>query len=133
MIISKFHAITCLIKSQANTSIFRYGVKIEVNEQELRGILSNNIRRCRLRENLSQMALAERLEISTNFLSDIERGKAWISPNTLVRLANVLNIEPYELFKTDALLTDIEKDILKRYADENVKAVLSIFHQMKEK
>jgi ribosome-binding protein aMBF1 (putative translation factor) len=55
-----------------------------MKEQELRGILSNNIKRCRLKRNLSQLVLAEKLNISTNFLSDIERCKAWISPNTKV-------------------------------------------------
>jgi transcriptional regulator with XRE-family HTH domain len=103
-----------------------------MEEQELRGILSSNIRRCRLRDNLSQMALAEKLEISTNFLSDIERCKAWVSPGTLVRLATALDIEPYELLKADALLTDKEKDVLQRYADENMKAVLSVVNQIKE-
>ena len=103
-----------------------------MQEQELRGILSNNIKRSRARENLSQIALAEKLDISTNFLSDIERCKAWVSPNTLVRLAAVLNVEPYELFKADALLSNKEKDILQQYADENIKAVLSVVNQLRE-
>ena len=63
-----------------------------MNEQELRGILSNNIKRCRLRNSLSQLALAQKLGISTNFLSDIERCKAWVSPDTLVKLASVLEL-----------------------------------------
>ena len=103
-----------------------------MEEQELRGILSNNIKRCRLKNDLSQLALAEKMDISTNFLSDIERCKAWISPNTLVKLASVLNIEPYELFKADALFSDTEKSILQNYADENLKAVLSVINQFHE-
>ena len=103
-----------------------------MEEQEIRGILSNNIKRCRLKNNLSQLALAQKLDISTNFLSDIERCKAWISPNTLVKLASALDIEPYELFKADALLSGAEKDILQRYADENLKAILSIVNQLRE-
>ena len=102
-----------------------------MDEQELRGILSNNIKRCRLRDNLSQIALAEKLDISTNFLSDIERCKAWISPDTLVKLASALNVEPFELFKPDSLLTKKEKDVLKRYSDENLKAVLTVINQIK--
>jgi len=101
-----------------------------MKEQELRGILSGNIKRYRLRDNLSQTALAEKLNISTNFLSDIERCKAWVSPETLVRLAAALKVEPYELFKTDAFLSNEETDILKRYADENMKAVLSVLNQL---
>ena len=103
-----------------------------MEEQELRGILSNNIKRCRVKNDLSQLALAEKVDISTNFLSDIERGKAWVSPNTLVKLASVLNIEPYELFKPDALLSETEKSILQQYADENLKAVLSVINQIRE-
>jgi transcriptional regulator with XRE-family HTH domain len=103
-----------------------------MQEHELRGILSNNIKRCRVKNNLSQMALAEKINISTNFLSDIERCKTWVSPNTLVKLASVLNIEPFELFKSDALLSNKEKDILQSYADENIKAVLSVVNRLKE-
>jgi transcriptional regulator with XRE-family HTH domain len=101
-----------------------------MEEQELRGILSNNIKRCRLKNNLSQLALAQKLDISTNFLSDIERCKAWISPNTLVKLASALAIEPYELFKADALFSKIEKSILQQYTDENLKAVLAVVNRL---
>ena len=104
-----------------------------MEEQELRGILSNNIKRCRLKNDLSQLALAEKVDISANFLSDIERCKAWVSPNTLAKLASVLNIEPYELFKPGAFLSDTEKSILQQYADENLRAVLSVMNQLHEK
>ena len=104
-----------------------------MDEQELRGILSNNIKRCRLRKNLSQIALAGKLDISPNFLSDIERCKAWISPNTLVKLAFVLDVEPYELLKADALFSEAEKDILKHYTEENLKSVLSVINKLREK
>jgi transcriptional regulator with XRE-family HTH domain len=101
-----------------------------MEEQELRGILSNNIFRFRKRDNLTQMELAEKLDISANFLSNIECCKNWISPDTLVKLATAFNIEPYELFKADALFTEKEKDILRSYADENMKAVLSVVNQL---
>jgi len=102
-----------------------------MEEQELRGILGNNIRRCR--QGLSQMEFAEKLGKSTNFICDIERGKSWVSSATLVKLAAALNVEPYELLKADALLTEKENDILKLYADENMKAVLSVFNQLAQK
>jgi transcriptional regulator with XRE-family HTH domain len=98
--------------------------------QELRGIFGNNIIRCRTQKNLTQMALAEKLGKSTNFICDIECGKSWVSITTLVRLAAALNVEPYELFKADALLSEKENDILKSYADENMKAVLSVVNQL---
>jgi len=39
------------------------------------------------------------MEISTNYLSDIERKRDWISPFSLSKLANTLEIEVFELFK----------------------------------
>jgi transcriptional regulator with XRE-family HTH domain len=101
-----------------------------MEEQELRGILSKNIHHCRRQNSLSQMALAEKLGQSSNFISDIECGKSWISITTLVKLAAALNVEPYELLKADAFFSEREKDILKSYADENMKAVLSVVSQL---
>jgi Predicted transcriptional regulators len=104
-----------------------------MEEKELRGILGKNISRCRARSNMTQMALAERLGKSTNFICDIECGKSWVSITTLVKLADAFNIEPYELLKADALLSEKENDILKSYADENMKAVLSVVNQLVRK
>jgi transcriptional regulator with XRE-family HTH domain len=104
-----------------------------MEEWELRRVLGSNIKRLRQQNKMSQMTLAEKLNISTNFLSDIERCKAWLSPATLVRLASVLNIEPHELFMADSVLSDAEKDILQQYAHDNLKAVLSVLNRMRER
>jgi transcriptional regulator with XRE-family HTH domain len=72
-----------------------------MDERELRGILSANIKRFRNNRGLSQLALALKLGLSANFLSDIETGKKWVSPATLVKLAKALNIDAYELFKAE--------------------------------
>jgi len=47
----------------------------------------------------SQEKLAEKMDISTNYLSDIETGRGWVSPFSLTKLANALEIDVYELFK----------------------------------
>jgi len=70
-----------------------------MDEAGLRGILSQNIKRFRQRKGWSQAKLAEKMEISTNYLSDIERKRGWVSPFSLVKLANALEIEIFELFK----------------------------------
>jgi transcriptional regulator with XRE-family HTH domain len=70
-----------------------------MEERDLRRILSANIKLYRNRREWSQVKLAEKLNISTNFLADIETSKSWVSSVTLVKLANVLDIEVYELFK----------------------------------
>ncbi|MDR3335270.1 MAG: helix-turn-helix domain-containing protein [Treponema sp.] len=89
-----------------------------MNEQELRRILSINIKRYRTRRAWSQVKLAEKLDISTNFLSDIETGKGWVSPLTLVKLAGALDIEVYELFKPETAMTDEKKDLVAKLTQD---------------
>ena len=47
------------------------------------------------------MELAEKANISMNFLSEIERGLKWPYPESLQNLADSLDIEVYELFKPE--------------------------------
>ncbi|MBO5731708.1 MAG: helix-turn-helix transcriptional regulator [Treponema sp.] len=68
-----------------------------MNNMELNGIYIQNIKRLRLQKTYSQEALAEKAEISPGFLSDIENGKKWGSFETLIAIANALEVEPYEL------------------------------------
>jgi transcriptional regulator with XRE-family HTH domain len=87
-------------------------------ENKLRAILSSNIKKYRNRRGWAQAKLAEEANISTNFLSDIETGKKWPYPETLMNLSSALNIETYELFKPeDAVPNDIGI-ILTRYTEE---------------
>ena len=67
-------------------------------EANLRNLFSQNIKRYRQRKGWSQAKLAEKMEISTNYLSDIETKRGWVSPFSLVKLANALEVEVYELF-----------------------------------
>jgi transcriptional regulator with XRE-family HTH domain len=89
-----------------------------MNEQELRELLSVNIKRFRNRRGWSQAKLAEKLDISTNFLSDIETKKGWVSPLTLVKFAAALDIEVYELFKPENSISDDLKDIVNKLAQD---------------
>jgi len=72
-----------------------------IDEVSLRNILSQNIKRYRQRKGWSQAKLAEGIGISTNYLSDIETKRGWVSPLTLVNLANALEIEVFELFRPE--------------------------------
>lgn len=73
------------------------------------------LQRYRERAGYSQEALAEQIECSTIFISYIERGEKSPSLNTLVKLANVLNIS------VDILLG---KE-LKNYTSEKLKHIES--------
>ena len=73
----------------------------EPGEQAVKDILKENIKKFRRRRDLSQFALAAKLDISTNFLADIEAGNTWVSALTLYKLAKAFDIEPYELLKPE--------------------------------
>jgi len=102
-----------------------------MTEKEIRGIFSANIKRYRQGRSLSQADLAEKLDISVNFLCNIENGNRWISPKTLVKFASALKIEPYELFKpAEALPPDVPL-IINKCLDEAVAAVTQTLNQIR--
>jgi len=84
-----------------------------MEESELRRVLSANIKHYRSLRGWSQVKLAEKIEISTNFLADIETGKSWVSSLTLIKLANCFKIEVYELFKPENAPSDVVKETVK--------------------
>ena len=87
-------------------------------KEQLRLILSANLRKYRNRREWSQMQLAEKANISMNFLSEIERGLKWPYPETLQKLADSLEIEVFELFKQqDRVEPDITK-YMERFAKD---------------
>ena len=94
-----------------------------MTENELRVIVRTNIKRYRDYRKWTQADFAEKLSISVNFLSDIENGKKWISPSTIVKFASVLNIEPYELFKPADSPSPAVSALLTKYKDDVIKAV----------
>ena len=89
-----------------------------MTEIELRAVLSQNIKRFRGYRKLSQADFAEKINISIPFLSDIENGKKWASPITLVKIADALGIEVYELLKPESIIPDKAVNILEKYTDD---------------
>ena len=89
-----------------------------MTERELRAILSQNIKRFRGYRKLSQADFAEKINISIPFLSDIENGKKWASPITLVKIADALGIEVYELLRPESIIPDNAVNILEKYTDD---------------
>jgi len=74
--------------------------------KDLRALLSHNIKVYRGNHGWSQADLAEKSNISINFLSHIERGLKWPYPETLVKIARALEIEEFELFQRKKPLID---------------------------
>ncbi|WP_461256412.1 helix-turn-helix domain-containing protein [Treponema sp. R80B11-R83G3] len=89
-----------------------------MEETDLRKLLSFNIKKYRNLKGWSQERLAEKMDISTNYLSDIETGKGWVSPFSLVKMANALEIEVFELFKPEEKTPKDISKIVNRYLND---------------
>jgi len=92
-----------------------------MNGKEIKAILGKNIKFLRYRKEYSQADLAEKADISITFLSNIERGLKFPKPDIMAKIAESLDIELYELFKTDivpngnkTLINNLSKDVTKK-------------------
>jgi len=104
-----------------------------MTERELLKVLSENMKLYRKRYNWTQAELAEKINISTNFLSDIETGKKWASPIKLVKLANVFNIEVFELLKPADITPDNVNIFIEKYTEDIHAAIFQVHNSYKAK
>lgn len=65
--------------------------------EELNLIYRENLKALRTKAGLSQAALSEMASITDKFYNDIETGRKWGSFETMVALANALDVAPNEL------------------------------------
>ena len=93
--------------------------------QEIKAALGQNIKDLRSHRQYSQAELAEKADISIIYLSNIERGKKFPKPAVLAQIAEGLDVEIYELFRSNHLpkaasninkkyITHISKDITQK-------------------
>ena len=66
--------------------------------KRIRHLLAHNMKRIRKRMKISQSELAERCNVSTSFIAEIEIYRKFPSPATLDKIADALNLQPYQLF-----------------------------------
>ena len=69
------------------------------------------------------MELAEKADISMNFLSEIERGLKWPYPETLQNLAEALGVEVFELFRPEDGPDPGMGDYVRRFSNDVFIAV----------
>jgi len=99
------------------------------NSQDLRKILSQNIKAIRSTLHISQAKLAEYAGISLSYLTDIERCRTWISDKTMQSLAKALNKEAWELLFPNIRKNPIIADHDQR---ENIKHIADLIVKKKE-
>jgi transcriptional regulator with XRE-family HTH domain len=98
--------------------------------QELRQLLSVNIKIQRKLLGISQEKLAELAELSSNMVNDIEGCRTWVSDKTILKIAQALKIEIYQLFLPDIEIknADINKELilrLKKNIDTQFEKILA--------
>ena len=86
-----------------------------MNQDDVRTILAQNIKKHRKVLGITQAKLAELAEISEPYMNDIERCQTWISDKTLAKLAFALNIEIHELFLNENELSEKSSDRKETY------------------
>lgn len=106
---------------------------------EIIKIYASNIKRIRLQKHVTQAFMAEKIGISDKYWSDIETGRKPCSLDTLVAIANALDVELYELFlpenKTisyDTRRTQVVMKTLKDSFSEMVDSLSSFLDDEKD-
>jgi transcriptional regulator with XRE-family HTH domain len=91
--------------------------------------IGKNIQRTRLKKNMTQVKLAQKIGISNNHLSRIETGAGTMSIETLIALSNALETTPdylllgcYTITPDRASLIISEK--LKELSQENIAYII---------
>lgn len=77
-----------------------YSLNINMGNEEVKyhEIISKNIKRLRTTAKLSQESMAEKLSCSREFISRVENRKEKVSLNMLLKIANLFDVNPSNLF-----------------------------------
>ena len=96
----------------------------------IKKLLGNRIREIRRSKNLTQERLAEMGGIGTPNISYIETGKFAPSMDTLEKIAEVLDVKPFELYMFEPLkpAKELRQELIKAMDDENLLKLLYKFY-----
>ena len=99
-----------------------------MEEKEVREILAENLKKLRKRKGLSQLKLANEIQMAFTFINDIENCKKWISPETLARFATFFGVPVSAFFSTETEKSGnkIPDMFLNTICDEVVKTIKDV-------
>jgi transcriptional regulator with XRE-family HTH domain len=100
--------------------------------QYLKDALGRNIKRYRFHHELSQAELAEKADVSVNFISDLERGTKWPRADTIARIAQALEVPASDLFKEEDTTPDKAKEIMTQFSDDMSRTVIKALDTVQE-
>ena len=105
--------------------------------EHLKEKLGARIQEIRKSKKITQEKLAEMIGLDIPNISNIERGKRFVSANTLENIINALDTTPKELFNfehiksRDELLNDLNT-IIQSSSDKELEYFLRMIHLYKE-
>lgn len=78
-------------------------------------LIGKIIKKLRIEKNLTQEELAEKIDISTNYLSKVERGLSKLNVESFLHMAEVLSftLEDFGIFKEDIKKNTQTDEIIK--------------------
>ena len=82
------------------------------------------IQKLRKDKNLTQEELAEKIDLSTNYLSKVERGLSVLNVEAFLKMANVLSFSlEYFGLNTDTRIDEDKKELIKRILSSSEKEI----------
>ncbi len=82
-----------------------------MNNSEVRKLFGYNLKRLRKQKKISQIELSEKVDLAFTFISDIENGKKWVSPETIEKLSKCLEVEVYQFFLPEDYIFQTNRNI----------------------
>lgn len=79
--------------------------------EDVKKLFGNNLKRLRKNKKMSQMQLADIVGMTFTFISDIENGKKWVSPESISKLAEALDVEVYYLFLPEGFVQPDDRNM----------------------
>lgn len=96
---------------------------VKTTENDVRDILAYNLKRLRKSQNMSQLEFANAVGKSFTFISDIENGKKWISPETLSQFATEFGVETYQFFLPRDFSNFPKTNDIDNFAEEIISSI----------
>lgn len=104
-----------------------------MEEIEVRKIFAENLKKLRKQKGLSQLKLANEIQMAFTFINDIENCKKWVSPETISRFATFFDVPVSTFFSTENEKSEIKNTdfIIKTISDEVIKKILEVGERFK--
>lgn len=102
-----------------------------LKKQDIDKVLGEVFKEYRVKNNLTQEKIAEKLGISVKYISRIENGTGGVKVETLVNYMNILGISPNVIFEKLLIHKDLETQMklskkASKLSDEKLDFIISV-------